>query len=68
MIRAAAHALKGSVGLFSMGAVYEAVRALERSAKAGDASAFDARQNDVESLLQALGLELEAVRNRVASQ
>src|SRR5436190_293028 len=65
---AAAHALKGSVGLFSMGAVYEAVRALERSAKAGDASAFDARQNDVESLLQALGLELEAVRNRVASQ
>ena len=65
---AAAHALKGSVGLFSMGAVYEAVRALERSAKAGDASAFDARQNDVESLLQALGLELEAVRNWVASQ
>ena len=65
---AAAHALKGSVGLFSMGAVYEAVRALERSAKAGDASAFDARQNDVESLLQALGLELETVRNRVASQ
>jgi two-component system sensor histidine kinase/response regulator len=67
-LAAAAHALKGSVGLFSKGAVYEAVRALERSARSGDSSAFAAQAHDVESLLKAFGLELEAVRNRVASQ
>ena len=66
-LAAAAHALKGSVGLFSRGAVFEAVRALERSARSGDSSAFAAQPHDVESLLKAFGLELEAVRNRVAS-
>jgi two-component system, sensor histidine kinase and response regulator len=67
-LAAAAHALKGSVGMFSRGVVYEATRALERSAKAGDPDAFDARQNDVDSALRALSLELEAVQNRVAPQ
>jgi two-component system sensor histidine kinase/response regulator len=67
-LAAAAHALKGSVGLFSQGPAYEAVRELEHSARSGDSGAFDARQHDVESLLHTLGLELEAVRLRVGSQ
>jgi PAS domain S-box-containing protein len=35
-IAAAAHALKGSVGLFSKGAAYEAARTLEHAARAGE--------------------------------
>ena len=35
-IAAAAHALKGSVGLFSKGAAYEAARTLEYAARAGE--------------------------------
>ena len=35
--------LKGSVGLFSKGAAYEAARALEQAARAGDLAGVDAR-------------------------
>jgi len=42
-IVSAAHALKGSVGLFSKGAAYEAARALEQAARSGDLSGVDAR-------------------------
>jgi CheY-like chemotaxis protein len=66
-LAAAAHALKGSVGLFSRGAAYEATRALEQSARASDPSGFGPRLNDVETALDRLYLELEAVRDRLAS-
>jgi two-component system, sensor histidine kinase and response regulator len=64
----AAHALKGSVGLFTAGVPYEAVRALEQSAKARDRSAFDARVTDVELALSSLCLELEQMRERLVSR
>ena len=62
-LAAAAHALKGSVGLFSRGA-YEAARTLEQAAKAGDAAAVDARRRDLESNLRGLCQELEALRQK----
>jgi hypothetical protein len=45
--------------------VFEAVRALERSAAANDPSAFDDRQ-PIDSELRALCRELEALRKTVA--
>ena len=65
-LAAASHALKGSVGLFSKGAAYEAARALEQAAKAGDPSARDARMRDVDSALTQLCTALEAIRHKLA--
>jgi PAS domain S-box-containing protein len=60
-IAAAAHALKGSVGLFSKGAAYEAARALEQAARAGDLGAVDARAESVQEELVRLRADLEAL-------
>ena len=65
-IAAAAHALKGSVGLFSKGAAYEAARTLEHAARAGELADVRARYTrilddlshvtgDLEALLSTLG-------------
>ena len=62
-LAAAAHAIKGSVGLFSSEA-YQGARLLEQAAKAGDAAAVDARRRDVESNLRELCTELEALREK----
>jgi CheY-like chemotaxis protein/HPt (histidine-containing phosphotransfer) domain-containing protein len=67
-VAAASHALKGSVGLFSKGAAFEAVRALEQAAKAGDLDARDARLRDVGAALTQLCLTLEAIRQKLAAQ
>ena len=45
---AAAHVLKGSVGLFSMGPAYEAARALELAARTGDVGSVGRLVADVE--------------------
>jgi PAS domain S-box-containing protein len=58
----AAHALKGSAGLFSKGPAYEAARALELAAKDGDLTALDARCATIEAALAALCRDLEALR------
>jgi two-component system, sensor histidine kinase and response regulator len=41
-LAAAAHVLKGSIGLFSTGAAYEAAKAVEAAARSGDVAAMDA--------------------------
>jgi PAS domain S-box-containing protein len=67
-VAAAAHALKGSVGLFSKGAAYEAARALEQAVKAGDPSARDMRLRDVDSALTQLCATLDAIRQKLVAQ
>jgi two-component system, sensor histidine kinase and response regulator len=59
-IVSAAHALKGSVGLFSKGAAYEAARALEQAARSGDLTGVDARCAGVEDELSRVCADLEA--------
>jgi CheY-like chemotaxis protein/HPt (histidine-containing phosphotransfer) domain-containing protein len=66
-IAAASHALKGSVGLFSRGAAYDAAFALEQAAKAGDPAARDARLHDLDSALTQLCVALQAIREKLAA-
>jgi CheY-like chemotaxis protein len=66
-LAAAAHALKGSVGLFAKGAAYEAALAFERAAKEGDAGNDDARMHDLDVAVRHLCGELEAVRKGLSS-
>jgi len=67
-VAAASHALKGSVGLFSRGEAFEAVRALEQAAKSGDAGARDAWLREVDAALTQLCVSLEAFRRKLAVQ
>jgi two-component system sensor histidine kinase/response regulator len=61
----AAHALKGSVGLFSKGAAYEAARALEHAARAGDLTGVDARSAGVQEELTRVCADLEALLTKL---
>jgi HPt (histidine-containing phosphotransfer) domain-containing protein len=67
-VAAAAHALKGSVGLFSKGAAYEAARALEQAGKAGDPGEYDGHVHEIEGAVRQVCLDLEAIRRRLASE
>jgi CheY-like chemotaxis protein len=67
-VAAAAHALKGSAGLFSKGAAYEGARALEQAAKSGDRGACDMHLRDIDSAVSQLCADLEAVRKSLASE
>jgi two-component system sensor histidine kinase/response regulator len=60
-IAAAAHALKGSVGLFSKGAAYDAARAVENAARTGDVTAAVARCTEVQDALSRVCADLEAL-------
>jgi HPt (histidine-containing phosphotransfer) domain-containing protein len=60
----AAHAIKGSAGLFSQGAAYESAKRLEQLAKAGDLSKADAACADVEADVSQLMAELRHLRTR----
>ena len=66
-IAAAAHAIKGSAGLFSQGETYERARALEIRARSGDASNAAAACDEIEASVSRLVSELRAVRNDLAS-
>jgi PAS domain S-box-containing protein len=57
----AAHAVKGSVGLFSRGAAYEAARVLEQAARAGDLTDVDARCARVQDELSRVCADLQAL-------
>jgi HPt (histidine-containing phosphotransfer) domain-containing protein len=59
----AAHAIKGSAGLFSQGEAYADARALELRARAGDLSAADRACQDIERSLSRLMTELERIRD-----
>ena len=62
-LAAAAHAIKGSAGLFSQGEAYEHARALELRARGGDVSDADRARHDIERSVAALMKELEAIRD-----
>jgi two-component system, sensor histidine kinase and response regulator len=62
---AAAHALKGSVGLFSTGAAYDAARRLEQEARAGEARQTEWRLGEVEREFTRLVTELERLLDRL---
>ena len=57
-LAAAAHALKGAVGLFTQGAAYESARRLEQFGRAGDLTSVDAACADVEADVAQLVTEL----------
>jgi HPt (histidine-containing phosphotransfer) domain-containing protein len=60
-IAAAAHALSGSVGLFSKGAAYEAARALARAARAGDLTGVASRSATIQDELLRVCADLETL-------
>ena len=63
-LASAAHALKGSAGLFSQGAAYQSARNLEHLAKSGDFSKVDAACADVEADVSQLMAELRHLRGQ----
>jgi len=62
-LAAAAHAIKGSAGLFSQGKVYDDARALELRARGGDIAAADRACQDIERSVSSLMTELESLRD-----
>ena len=59
----AAHALKGSAGLFSQGEAYQQVRALEQRARGGDLSGVERALAEVEGSVARLLDELRRMRD-----
>ena len=57
-LAAAAHAIKGSVGLFTDGEAFTSARRLEQIARAGDQSAIEAARADLEKAVAGLTVEL----------
>ena len=57
-LAAAAHAIKGSVGLFTDGEAFLSARRLEQIARAGDRKAIDAACADLEKAVAGLTVEL----------
>jgi len=62
-VAAAAHALKGSAGLFSLGPAYQSARRLEERARAADLSAADTLCADIEADVARLMAELRDLKN-----
>jgi CheY-like chemotaxis protein len=60
-LAAAAHAIKGSAGLFSQGEAFEAARRLEHLARGDDAAGIAAARDAVEKGVAALASELESL-------
>ena len=60
-VAAAAHALKGSVGLFSQGQAYEGARRLEQVGRSGDLSEAEAVRAEVEASVSRLTTELRTL-------
>ena len=60
-LAAAAHALKGSVGLFSKGAAFEAARLLEQDARNADLTGLDGRREAIERELSRVCADLETL-------
>jgi CheY-like chemotaxis protein len=60
-VAAAAHSLKGSVGLFSQGQSYEGARRLEQIGKSGDLTQAEAVRAEVEASVARLAQELRSL-------
>jgi PAS domain S-box-containing protein len=67
-LASAAHAIKGSVGLFLQGYAYESARRLEQHGKAGDLSELDAAYADVEGGVSRLMVELRGIRKALGEK
>ena len=64
-LAAAAHALKGSAGLFSLGEAYDRARTLELRARGGDITAVDRDCEEIERSVSRLMTELKELRDRL---
>jgi len=64
-VAAAAHSLKGSVGLFSRGRAYESAQSLERAARGGDLTAIETLYTDIEHEVSGVCADLEAFRAKL---
>ena len=62
-LAAAAHAIKGSAGLFSQGDAYEHARALELRARGGDIADADRGCDEIERSVTSLMTELRSLRD-----
>jgi CheY-like chemotaxis protein len=67
-LQAAAHALKGSIGLFTQGAAYEGARRLEQLARASSWTEVDAARQQVETSVSRLLKELQDLRIALVSK
>jgi HPt (histidine-containing phosphotransfer) domain-containing protein len=65
-IATAAHAVKGSVGLFSQGDAYQRARALEQRARSGDGSDALTAAAEIEAGVNRLTTELRGVREKLS--
>ena len=61
-VAAAAHAIKGAVGLFTQGEAYENARELEHRARTGDLSGVDAAREALSTSVTQLMADLRALR------
>ncbi|HKH73123.1 MAG TPA: response regulator [Vicinamibacterales bacterium] len=64
-LAAAAHAIKGSAGLFSQGEAYEHARALETRARSGDASNAAAACEELDATVWRLVSDLRGIREKL---
>jgi PAS domain S-box-containing protein len=64
-VAAAAHAIKGSAGLFSQGDAYTSARALELRARGGDVTASDDAAAEIAGALSRLMTELRDLRAKL---
>jgi HPt (histidine-containing phosphotransfer) domain-containing protein len=62
-LAAAAHAIKGSAGLFSQGDAYEHARALELRARGGDLADADRQCEEIGHSMSNLMTELRSLRD-----
>ena len=65
-LAAAAHAIKGSAGLFSQGDAYAQARALELRARGGDVTAAGRDCQELETSVRRLMTELRTVRDTLS--
>jgi len=61
-VAAAAHAIKGAVGLFSQGDAYENARGLEHRARDGDLSGVNGARDELTTNVTQLMADLRALR------
>jgi len=60
-VTAAAHALKGSVGLFSQGQAYECARRMEQMGRSGDLTGAEALLDELSAAVSRVTTELRAL-------
>ena len=67
-VAGAAHAIKGSVGLFSQGPAYERTRELESLARGGDLTGAEAAYEEINTTISNLIVELRELRKTMTKK